>query len=57
MIRIEDMMDDDYRYIEEKFCVVGKHTGTEYALGQRVTIEVIRVDLDMRTVDFIIAGE
>ncbi|MCI8308379.1 MAG: ribonuclease R [Lachnospiraceae bacterium] len=57
MIRIEDMMDDDYRYIEEKFCVVGKRTGTEYALGQRVTIEVIRVDLDMRTVDFIIAGE
>ena len=57
MIRLEDMRDDDYRYYEDKFCVEGRYSGKVYALGQRITIEVLRADLDTRTVDFIVAEE
>lgn len=52
MVRIDDMEGDDYRYEEEHFRMVRHRFGKIYALGQKVTIEVLRVDLELRTVDF-----
>lgn len=52
MVRIDDMEGDDYRYEEENFRMVGHRSGNVYALGQKVTIEVLRVDIELRTVDF-----
>ncbi len=52
MVRIDDIEGDDYRYEEDKYRMVGHYTGNIYALGQKVTIEVLRVDLSSRTIDF-----
>lgn len=57
MIRITDMLDDDYVYDEKNFRVYGEYSGRVYSLGQKVTVEVLRASTEMRTVDFLFAGE
>ena len=52
MVRLDYMFDDDYIYEEEKFRMIGRHFGKVYALGQKALIEVVRVDMTTRTVDF-----
>lgn len=57
MVRVDDMIDDDYRYEEEKFRMVGRFNRKIYALGQKVKVTVLRVDMTTRTVDFEIYNE
>ena len=56
-VRVDDMIDDDYRYEEEKFRMVGRFNRKIYALGQKVKVTVLRVDMTTRTVDFEIYNE
>lgn len=47
------MLEDDYYiYDEQLYRLIGRSTGTVYALGQRVTVKVTAVDLAMRRVEF-----
>ena len=39
-------------YDEQLYRLIGRSTGTVYALGQRVTVKVTAVDLAMRRVEF-----
>lgn len=52
MVRIADMDDDQYKFEEDKYRVIGHYTGKEYSMGQSVTIQVIRVDKLTKTIDF-----
>lgn len=54
MIRIQDMRDDRYYFEEEKYRVVGHHSGREFRMGQQVTVCVSRVDKLTRTIDFLL---
>ncbi|HVZ94210.1 MAG TPA: RNB domain-containing ribonuclease, partial [Phycisphaerales bacterium] len=51
MVHISTMADDYYRFIEKAHILKGEKTGRELRLGDRVTVQVIRVDLERRQID------
>ena len=55
MIRIEDLWDDYYDYVPEKYALVGEHTGRMYKLGDSIRIVVDNVDIDRHEIDFQLA--
>lgn len=57
MVRLADMADDHYEYESENYRVVGKHSGKEYRLGQRVQVQVANADSVTHTVDFVFPEE
>lgn len=57
MVRLADMADDRYDFEEDKYRVIGHHTGKEYRMGQKVQIQVARVDKLTRTIDFVMIDE
>ena len=57
LVHISSLMDDYYEYFEEKYALVGTHTGHQYRLGDSVRIEVLQVNISDRAIDFIMAGE
>ena len=57
LVHISSLMDDYYDYYEEKYALVGNHTGHQYRLGDEVKIEVLQVNISDRAIDFIMAGE
>ncbi len=52
MVAIRDLDDDFYEYDEENYCIRGRSRGKEYTLGDRVTIEVVKADLQKKQLDF-----
>ena len=54
MIRLRDMNDDHYMFIQDKYAVVGKKTGREFVLGDELLVKVKNADLIKRHLDFTI---
>ena len=52
MVRLRDMNDDHYQFIQEEFAVEGKKTGNRYVLGDTVEVKVRKADLIKRHLDF-----
>ena len=52
LIRVRDMEDDFYVYDEKHYSFIGRRTRKRYRLGDRVTIQVVRVDPEEREIDF-----
>ncbi|MFQ5791449.1 MAG: ribonuclease R, partial [Acidobacteriota bacterium] len=50
------LTDDYYRYNEKQHTLRGESTGRVFRLGDRQEVQVVRVDLERRRVDFIIEG-
>ncbi len=57
LVHMSSLTDDYYEFIEDRYCLTGTHTGKTYRLGDPVTIEVLRVNMEERSIDFIMAGE
>ncbi len=57
LVHISSLMDDYYEFYEERYALVGTHTGHQYRLGDKVRIEVLQVNISDVSIDFIIAGE
>ena len=57
LVHISSLTDDYYEYAQDKYALIGHHLQKVYRLGDTVKIEVLRVDIPNRTVDFIMAGE
>jgi ribonuclease R len=55
MIPIREMDDDFYELDEKNFRLVGRRTKKEYRLGQPVSIQVARANLERKQLDFIFA--
>jgi ribonuclease R len=45
------MADDYYRFVERAHVLQGENTGKTYRLGDRVDVQVIKVDMERRQVD------
>ncbi|MBN1599079.1 MAG: ribonuclease R [Bacteroidales bacterium] len=54
MVVTRDMSDDFYEYDEENYCLKGKRYGNVYQLGDTVKVNVIRVNLSKKQIDFIL---
>ena len=51
MVHVSTMADDYYRFLEKAHLLKGENTGKVYRLGDRVNVQVIRVDMERRQVD------
>jgi len=52
MVSIRDLTDDFYVFDEENYCLVCRHSGCTYTLGDKVNIEIGRANLQKRQLDF-----
>ncbi|MDQ3191389.1 MAG: hypothetical protein M3Q58_07345 [Bacteroidota bacterium] len=57
MIRIKDIEGDFYIYDEESYCLTGKKHKKTYQIGDKLKIEVKRVALMKKQIDFILAKD
>ena len=57
LVYISSLMDDYYDFYEERYALVGTHTKKQYRLGDKVRIEVLQVNIQDVSIDFIMAGE
>jgi len=51
LVHISSMADDYYRFVEQMHTLRGEHTKRVYRLGDRVEVQVVRVDMERRQVD------
>jgi ribonuclease R len=51
LVHISTMADDYYRFVERAHILRGENTGKEYRLGDRVAVQVVKVDMERRQID------
>jgi ribonuclease R len=51
LVHISSMADDYYRFLDKGHALHGENTGKIYRLGDRVRVQVTRVDMDRRQVE------
>jgi len=54
LIRVRDMEDDYYVFDEKNYALIGRRSKKRYRLGDKVRIQVVRVDPEEREIDFIL---
>ncbi|SEO67797.1 ribonuclease R [Propionispora vibrioides] len=56
LVHVSTMDDDYYQYVEEQYALIGEHTRKVYRLGDSVSVVLVKVNLDSRTLDFCLTG-
>jgi ribonuclease R len=56
LVHVSYMTDDYYRYDERHYAMIGERTGHVYRIGDEITVRVIKVNKDERSIDFEIVG-
>ena len=56
LVHVSYMTDDYYRYDERHFAMIGERTGNVFRIGDEITVRVINVNKDERSIDFEIVG-
>jgi len=51
MVHVSTMADDYYRFIEKQHVLRGENTSRVYRLGDRVRVQVIKIDMERRQID------
>jgi ribonuclease R len=51
LVHVSSMADDYYRFLEQTHTLRGENTGKTYRLGDKVEVQVIRVDMERRQID------
>src|SRR4029453_10826348 len=51
LVHVSTMADDYYRFVEKAHILKGENRGRVYRLGDRVRVQVIKVDMERRQVD------
>jgi len=51
LVHVSTMADDYYRFVEGAHLLRGENNHTVYRLGDKVKVQVIRVDMDLRRID------
>jgi ribonuclease R len=51
LVHVSTMADDYYRFSEQNHTLFGENTRKQYRLGDRVTVQVVRVDQERRQID------
>lgn len=52
LVRVRDLGDDYYIYDEKNYALIGRRTRKRYRLGDKVIVQVVRVDIEHREIDF-----
>lgn len=56
MVAIRELQDDYFEYDEENYCIRGRQSGKVYMLGDKISVEVVKADLQKRQLDYRLAG-
>jgi ribonuclease R len=56
LVHVSYMTDDYYHYDERHYAMIGERTGNVYRIGDEITVRVINVNKDERSIDFEIVG-
>jgi ribonuclease R len=56
LVHVSDLTDDYYRYDERHYAMIGERTGNVLRIGDEITVQVVDVNKDERSIDFIIVG-
>jgi ribonuclease R len=51
LVHVSSMADDYYRFVEQQHVLKGENTKKTYRLGDKVVVQVVRVDLERRQID------
>jgi ribonuclease R len=51
MVHVSTMADDYYRFVDRAHVLRGENTGKVYRLGDKVRVQVVKVDMERRQVD------
>ncbi|MEM7551684.1 MAG: ribonuclease R [Bacteroidota bacterium] len=51
MVRISDIDDDFYEFDEKNYCIIGLNNKKIITLGDKLTVKVVKTDIDRRTID------
>lgn len=54
LVHVNSLRDDFYRHLEGSYALVGDRGRRRYRLGDRVRVQVVRVDKEARHVDFLL---
>jgi ribonuclease R len=54
LVHVSSMTDDYYRFDEKAHTLKGENTGKVYRLGDKVEVQLARVDLERRQLDFVL---
>ena len=57
LVSVVNLADDYYVYHEKTMMLLGERTGKKYEMGQKVKIKVIRSNIELRQIDFILVEE
>jgi ribonuclease R len=57
LVHVNSLRDDYYRFREESYALVGERGRRVHRLGDRVVVQVARVDKEARHVDFLFLGK
>jgi len=57
LVRLGSLVDDYYTYDADAHAVSGRRTRKRYRLGDRISVQVVRVDTESRTIDLELAGD
>jgi ribonuclease R len=52
MINVKSLRDDYYTFDEDNFCIVGERTKQVFRLGDKLKIEVAKIDIERKRIDF-----
>jgi ribonuclease R len=56
LVHVSYMTDDYYRYDERHYAMIGERTGNVYRIGDEITVRVVNVNKEERSIDFEIVG-
>ena len=51
LVHVSSMADDYYRFVEQQHVMLGENTKKVYRLGDKVRVQVVRVDMERRQVE------
>lgn len=56
LIHVSTMDDDYYHFLEDRYILLGERTGIMYQLGDTVQVRLVQVNLQERSMDFVLAS-
>ncbi|WAA11932.1 ribonuclease R [Fervidibacillus halotolerans] len=56
LVHVSYMTDDYYHFDERQYAMVGERTGKVFKIGDEITVRVIQVNKDERSIDFEVVG-
>ncbi|WP_078543979.1 ribonuclease R [Litchfieldia alkalitelluris] len=56
LVHVSYLTDDYYRYDEKHYAMIGERTGNVFRIGDEITVRVVKVNKEERSIDFEVVG-